>query len=100
MNKLEAAYAQHLNLLKHEKMIRDWQYESIRLVLAPRTSYTPDFNVTLIDGTIQMHETKGRFFRDDARVKLKVAANKFPQFQFLLVTREKTGLWNIDAVNG
>ena len=89
MNKLEAEYAQLLGLLKHGGSILDWRYEPIKLRLAHNTFYTPDFLVIQSDG-FEFHETKG-FMRDDAAVKLKVAAQTYPWFTFILVQKSKSG---------
>ena len=89
MNKLEAEYAQLLGLLKHGGDILDWRYEPIKLRLAHKTFYTPDFLVIQPDG-FEFHETKG-FMRDDAAVKLKVAAQLYPWFRFVLVKKSKSG---------
>jgi hypothetical protein len=96
MNKTEAAYAVLLEQHRQAGKIKDWMFEAITLRLARRTSYTPDFYVVLPDGSREFHETKG-FMRDDANVKLKVAANKFPSFTFRLV-RRKAGFWDIVEV--
>ena len=45
MNKTEEAYGQLLELLKRTGEIRDYQFEGIKLRLAARTFYTPDFVV-------------------------------------------------------
>ena len=89
MNKLEAAYAA---VLKADKGVLWWGYEAIKLRLADNTYYTPDFAVLLSDGQFEFHETKG-FMRDDANVKIKVAAETFP-FRFYLVERIK-GEWRM-----
>ena len=89
MNKLEAEYAQLLGLLKHGRDILDWRFEPIKLRLAHTTFYTPDFLVIQADG-FEFHETKG-FMRDDAAVKLKVAAQLYPWFTFVLVQKSKSG---------
>lgn len=62
-------------------------FEGLQLNLAPKLkcTYTPDFMVQLPDGTIEFHEVKGRW-EDDARVKIKVAADKWP-FRFVAVTK-------------
>ncbi|MGD0968655.1 MAG: hypothetical protein ABR949_10240 [Candidatus Aquilonibacter sp.] len=60
--------------------------------LAPDTRYTPDFAVMLADGSLEMHETKG-FMREDALVKIKLAAELFP-FRFFLVKRDRDG-WDV-----
>jgi hypothetical protein len=92
MNKLEARYAAWLESLKKGGGIRDWAYQAITLKLADDTRYTPDFLV-IADG-VELHETKG-FMRDDARVKLRVAATQFPWFTFKLVS-EKGGQYQFD----
>lgn len=96
MNKLEAAYAQHLDALKHAGTVAWWRYEAVGLRLADRTFYHPDFMVMMADGTLEAHETKG-FMRDDAAVKLKVAACAFP-FVFKLVKKQKGGAWDIRTI--
>lgn len=87
MNGLERRYADHLNLRLAAGELDRWDYEPVTLKLAPRTTYTPDFRVILPDGTEEYHETKG-FMRDDAHVKLKVAAAQHP-YTFRLVTWAK-----------
>ena len=83
MNRLETAYAGQLALRQRAGEVCWWAFEPITLRLAPRTSYTPDFLVLLADGTIECVEVKalwsdGRVgYRDDARVKLKLAAQWF-----------------------
>jgi hypothetical protein len=42
------------------------------------------------DGSLQAHEVKG-FWTDDARVKIKVAAEMYP-IQFIAIKKEK-GEW-------
>lgn len=96
MNKLEAAYAQHLDVLQHAGEVIWWRYEAVGLRLADRTFYHPDFLVMMADGTLEAHETKG-FMRDDANVKLKVAASAFP-FVFRLVKKQKGGAWDIRTI--
>lgn len=82
MNKTEAAYASHLALRKAAGEVAWFSYEGLKLRLAPNTSYSPDFAVMLSDGTLEAHEVKGGFWEDDARVKIKVAAELFP-FRFV-----------------
>jgi hypothetical protein len=93
MNKTEAAYAMVLRARQAAGEIAWWKFEGITLKLADDTRYTPDFAVMLADGSMEMHETKG-FMRDDAFVKLKVAAAQFPfKFRLLKIDR-KTKRWN------
>lgn len=88
MNKTEAAYSDEvLAQLYIKDEIRDWWYESVRLRLANGAWYTPDFVVMMHDGTLEMHEVKG-FWREAARVRIKVAADNYP-FKFIAVQKLK-----------
>lgn len=84
MNKTEARYAAHLETLKQTGEVLWYAFEGVTLKLASDTRYTPDFVVMRAGGDIEFHEVKG-FWRDDARIKIKVAAEKFP-FRFLAIT--------------
>lgn len=100
MNKTEYAYYQHLRLQKLAGEVLDFGFETHRLVLANNTSYTPDFSVLMTDGTIEMHEVKG-FWRDDARVKIKVAARKFYYYTFKAIQRlpkKQGGGWDVELI--
>ncbi len=91
MNKLEARYAREvLDIWQMAREIISWKYEAIKLRLAKRTYYTPDFLVISLTG-IEIHETKGHW-EDDSRVKIKVAAEMFPEFKFVAVQLRK-GIW-------
>lgn len=88
MNKTEAAYAERLDLLQRGGAIRRWRFEAVTLRLADGTRYTPDFLVEPYDGAPELHEVKG-FWRDDALVKYRVAAELFPMFRFRVVKRKR-----------
>ena len=99
MNRTEAAYALVLEARRQAGEVAWWEFEGITMKLADDTRYTPDFAVMLANGEMEMHETKG-FMRDDAWVKLKIAAKQFP-FRFWLVRKErvaKGGGWNSEVV--
>lgn len=87
MNRTEERYAELLQARKAAGEIADWWFEAVTLRLANRTGFTPDFMVQLPNGTLELHEVKG-FWREDARVKIKVAAALFP-FRFVAVRWEK-----------
>jgi hypothetical protein len=91
MNGTEAAYADLLTLRQAGGEVAGWWFEALKLRLAGNTFYTPDFLVQLADGLLELHEVKG-FWRDDARVKIKVAAAQYPLFPFVAVQRVK-GRW-------
>ena len=92
-NKLELAYLDHLEMRRCAGEVVEYSFESIKLKLAPNTFYEPDVLVLLSDGTLEIHEVKGHW-EDDARVKIKVAAELFP-IRFIAVTREK-GEWHYE----
>lgn len=82
MNKTEAEYAWRLEARKRAGEVLWYKFEGVKLRLADKTFYEPDFAVMLADGLLEMHEVKGGVWEDDARVKIKVAASLYP-FKFL-----------------
>jgi hypothetical protein len=96
MNKMEQAYAHHLELLLRSEEIKWFRYEALKFRLADKTFYTPDFIVMAKDGTLEAHEVKGHW-EDDARVKIKVAAEMFPvKFIAVKPAPTKDGLWIVE----
>lgn len=98
MNKTEAAYDQHLALLQHGGEILWRKFEGLKLRLADNTFYTPDFAVMTADGVIECHEVKG-FWQDDARAKIKIAADMYP-FRFIAIkvrAKKAGGGWEMEA---
>jgi hypothetical protein len=89
MNKTEAAYAAQLEVRKSLGEILWWRREPMRLRLADDSYYKPDFGVLPANRVFELHETKG-FWREAARVRIKVAAELFP-FKFIAITRAKDG---------
>ena len=100
LNKTEAAFEAYL---KARYDTEDWVLgsQNITLQLGNGVRYTPDFNAFARRGDMRpmFWEVKG-FMRDDAAVKLKVAAALYPQFDFALVKKHgKTALgWRIEEV--
>lgn len=98
MNKTETAYDSHLAALQHAGQIKWRKFEGLKLRLADNTFYTPDFAVMAANGVIECHEVKG-FWQDDARAKIKVAADLYP-FRFIAVkarTKKSGGGWEVEA---
>lgn len=87
-SKLEEQFALELERWKGLGIIRDWMYEPIKVKLAKRTYLTPDFLVQENDETLTFYETKG-YMEEDANVKLKTAASKFPMFRWILTTKAR-----------
>lgn len=97
MNKTEAAYAEHLRLQQIAGAVLWHRFEGVKLRLADNTFYTPDFAVMADDGVLELHEVKG-FWTDDARVKIKVAAEMYP-FRFRAVKhlpKKSGGGWDVE----
>jgi hypothetical protein len=90
----EREYADYLS---QDMTIKAWQYEAIRLILAPKTTYLPDFFVTRLDGRLEIREVKG-YLREKDNIKLKVAAKMFPMFRFYLV-RKVGDRWDHKLIN-
>lgn len=91
MNKLETRYYKYLD---SRPDVLEVYYEPFKLRLGKdwKTTYAPDFLIMKKDLTLEVHETKG-FWRDDARVKIKVAANLYPIFKWVGVTLRKGKWW-------
>lgn len=85
----EKRFATQLQVWTASGEIVWWAYEPLRLLLAKRTSYTPDFVAQKADGEVVIYEVKG-FMREDAHVKLKLVADKFP-FRVIVVREAKNG---------
>lgn len=98
MNKTERAYAMILEAKRRAGEIREWRFERVTVKLADDCRYTPDFFVVAGDGACEFHEVKGGFIREDAKIKLKVAAEQFP-FRFVLCQLLKTG-WEFTEMGG
>ena len=90
LNKGESLYRDYLSIRMRAGEVQSFAFEADTLLLAHRCTYTPDFRVVLPGGTIEYHECKGRkgksyYAREDARIKIKVAASLYPQFTFCVV---------------
>lgn len=96
MNKTEARYAGELERRRQAGEIVRWDFQPEKLRLADRTFYEPDFRVVMPDGLIAWHEVKGHW-EDDARVKIKVAAELHP-YRFIAVHEEGRGRWRMEEI--
>lgn len=93
MNKLERAWYENLIRTNPDYIVLAQQ---LKLRLADKTWYTPDFVCMCPDGILRVYETKG-FMRDDAAVKIKVAADQYWWWRFHLVTKSK-GQWSVKHI--
>lgn len=102
MNKTERSYANHLELRRRAGEILRWDFEPEKLRLADRTFITVDFRVILPDGTVEFHDTKGSkgagyFVREDAAIKLKLAAALHP-YRFFVAWYLKGRGWQTKRI--
>ena len=86
-NPLEQEYEEHLMLLQAQGKVLWFEFEPMTLKLAKQTTYTPDFLVQMADRTLELHEVKGRWM-DDARAKIKIAADMFKVFRFVGIKKQ------------
>ncbi len=96
-SQLERDYAAHLDLLKRVGVIAWWGHECCKLKLGGKRNkvwFTPDFLVVLLDGSTEVHETKG-FMREAAQVRTNVAAGLYP-WPIYVIKRTKGG-WSREA---
>ena len=110
LNKTEQAFFDYLTAREEPGVLRNvLPPQSITLRIANGCRYTPDFMVAYHvqhdDGNgyaqeLVAYEVKG-FLRDDAAVKIKVAATAFPWIAFNLVTKLPGGGggWSISEVH-
>lgn len=98
MNRTESAYADLLALKVLNGEVDSWQFEAITFKLAADCRYTPDFAIYHADGTLEFVDVKGGGPMDPkSRVKIKCAADKFPQFSFSIaqcIAKKHGGGWN------
>lgn len=92
LNKTERLFLEFLKRGRHE-----WVgMHCMTLKLADDCRYTPDF-WAVDNGKLTAFEVKG-FFRDDAKVKIKVAARMFPWIEFVLVRKNKLRSFDYEKV--
>lgn len=97
-NKTEAAYESMLETLRMVGDIVWYKFEGLKLRLADNTFYTPDFAVMRANGLMECHEVKG-FWQDDARAKIKIAAELYP-FRFIAArpkAKKDGGGWDVEV---
>ncbi len=99
VNKTEQAFEDVLQAAQLLYEIVGYERCKEPLKLAGNTTYLPDYKVAELERCEMTYvEIKG-YMRDDAAVKIKVAAMLFPHFRFLLV-RLVRGQWIVREVSG
>jgi hypothetical protein len=102
MNRTESAYAQHLELQKRAGEIAWYAFDAVKLRLADNTFLSVDFFVMATNGELQAHDVKGsmKIITDDAKVKMKVAHERYPFPFFYAIPKAKKngGGWDLIEV--
>lgn len=85
----EANYARYLNwLMANGSDISAWEFEPETFVFEGikrgTLSYTPDFKLTMNDGSVEWHEVKG-WMDDKSKVRLKRFAKYYPSETLVLI---------------
>ncbi len=110
-SKLEAHFSQYVealarsgSLLPDGCLVVDWDYHPMRVNLTPGLSYTPDFGLLVCrNGSAprwRLVEVKGSWKSKnarDSRVRLEVAAQLFPFFEWVAVVQER-GAWIFETI--
>jgi hypothetical protein len=104
MNKTERRYATRLEAARQLGQVKRAVFEGVTLRIADRRRFTPDFFVVHAEADaagriLGFDEVKGSYAREDAMVKLEVAARMFPEFRFRLARYER-GRWTVTEVRG
>jgi len=96
MNRLESLFVKEiLSLQLAGGLIRWYDFEPMRLRLGGSAFYKPDFIVIDGIGQVISYETKGHW-REAARVRIKIAAARFPWIRFTAVTQDRAGRWEFE----
>jgi len=82
MNNTEARWAQ---LLDASEDVLWWAYEVIRIRYGDEGHHSPDFVLVRLDGSLEVHETKGGHMTDAGRTRFKAAARALPVARWLMV---------------
>jgi len=82
MNKTERRYWE---ILKAREDLLWVGAKTMRFRLAGNTHFTPDFQTLDKDGIFSQIDTKGGYTREDAQLKIKLAARMLPMFRWVKV---------------
>ncbi len=86
---LEIEFGNHLWHRKKDVLIVDYWIKPMILRIGPDMTFEPDFVVQDGGNSLWIIDTKGPQSWEDSRIKIKIAAEKFPCWRWLIVTRLK-----------
>lgn len=93
LNKTETAYHAYLKCLGDVWI----GVQCITLKLANDCRLTCDFFALDKEGNLRAIDTKGGFWREDAKIKINVAARMYPWITFIVAHKEKNG-WRHEII--
>ncbi len=88
LNKTERRFYEILRGRERRGELCGVRVQAFTLRLANAVRYTPDFSA-VVGGRMKFFEVKGGFVREDAWVKLKIAAAQYPEFDFVMAQEIK-----------
>lgn len=97
-NRGERAYGLELSMQRNDGKVAWFAFQPVTLKLANDCRYTADYLVQYPDGSLELVDVKGRkgagyWCEEDAKIKIRVAADKFPMFKFVIAWPLKDGGW-------
>lgn len=96
MNKTEAEYIRLLEMKQQAGEIKSIHYNKLKFhVGGKRCWYSPDVLVVKSDGRMEIHEVKGDWVYEDARVKYNACAEKYDMFDWYFAQKKRKEGWII-----
>lgn len=83
----ERNYARYLNFLIKQGSIKGWKYEPTTYEFPVKRGtrfYTPDFEVTELNGSVSYHEVKG-YMSPVSKTKLKRMSKYYPDVRIFII---------------
>lgn len=95
---LESQFEIQCRVAKGNALLGNYWVKPFILRIGPDMTFEPDFMVTGINSAFTwVIDTKGPHCWEDSRIKIKVAAEKYPMWRWLIVTRQG-GIWRAKEV--
>ncbi len=101
-NQLEQDFAWQCSKAKAACLIFNVWVKPMILRIGPDMTFEPDAMVDDGNNWLWLIDVKGPHAWEDSRIKIKIAAERYPMWRFLIVTRPD-GIWKakeVDAVKG
>lgn len=84
----EVRYAKHLEEIKNNKQILNWEFEpDIFSFNGCNFYYKPDFKIIFNDNKIEYHEVKG-WMCERSKIKLRLMAEQYPDIKIVIIDKK------------